>query len=149
MKLALGGILLLLLLVAVVYAALAGAFTKTVMAIYALCLVTVIGLGYFGGELVYGTKAPAGEEVKGLAAEGAMFFQQNCSLCHLADSTATKVGPGLKGVFKQSKFPISGRPVSDDNFRQILETPFSKMPSFGHLQEQDVEALIAYLKTLN
>jgi uncharacterized membrane protein len=148
MKLALGGILLLLLLVAVVYAALARAFTKTVMAIYALCLLTVIGLGYFGGELVYGTKAPAGEEVKGLAAEGATFFQQNCSLCHLTDSTATKVGPGLKGVFKQSKFPISGRPVSDDNFRQILKTPFSKMPSFGHLADEQVGALLDYLKTL-
>jgi uncharacterized membrane protein len=59
MKLILGGILLFLLLVAVVYGALAGAFTKTVVAIYALCLLTVIGLGYFGGELVYGTKTPA------------------------------------------------------------------------------------------
>jgi mono/diheme cytochrome c family protein len=148
MKLAFGGILLLLLLVAVVYAALAGAFTKTVMAIYAFCLLTVIGLGYFGGELVYGTKTPAASETSGLAAEGAQIFSQNCSACHHANSTATKVGPGLKGVFTQDKFPISGQPVSDDNFRRILKTPFSKMPPFGHLSDEQVSALLDYLKTL-
>jgi mono/diheme cytochrome c family protein len=148
MKLVLAGILLLLLILAAVYGALAGAFTKTVMALYALCLLTVVGLGYFGGELVYGTRAPAGEEVKGLAAEGTMVFKQNCSVCHLMDSTATKVGPGLKGVFKLDKFPISGRPVSDDNFRQILKTPYSKMPPFGQLSDEQVSALLDYLKTL-
>jgi uncharacterized membrane protein len=148
MKLVLAGILLFLLLVAVVYASLAGAFTKTVVALYALCLVTVIGLGYFGGELVYGTKAPAGEEVTGLAAEGSQVFNQNCSACHHTDSTAIKVGPGLKGIFKQDKFPVSGLVVSDENFRKQLKTPFSKMPPFGQLSDEQVDALIDYLKTL-
>ncbi len=148
MKLALGGILLLLLLVAAVYASLAGGFTKTVMAIHALCLLTVVGLGYFGGELVYGTKTPAASETTGLAVEGAQIFSQNCSACHHTDSTAAKVGPGLKGVFKQDKFPISGQPVSDDSFRQILKTPFSKMPPFGHLSDEQVNALLVYVKSL-
>lgn len=148
MKLVLASILLLLLLVAVVYAALSGTFTKTVVAIYALCLVTVIGLGYFGGELVYGTKAPAGEEVKGLAAEGASIFKQNCSACHHTDSTAIKVGPGLKGIFQLDKFPVSGLAVSDENFRKQLITPFSKMPPFGQLSDEQVNALLDYLKTL-
>ncbi|MGD9239160.1 MAG: c-type cytochrome [Desulfobacterales bacterium] len=147
MKLILGGILLFLLLVAAGYGALAGAFTKTVVAMYALCLLTVIGLGYFGGELTCGTKAPVGEDIKGRAAEGAMVYQQNCLACHHTDSTATKVGPGLMGIFKQTKFPISGQPVSDDNFRQILKTPYRKMPPFAHLSDEKVEALIAYLKT--
>jgi uncharacterized membrane protein len=148
MKLVLAGILLLLLLVAVIYASLAGSFTKTVMAIYALCLLTVMGLGYFGGELVYGTQTAAGIEIKGPAAQGAMVFKQNCSVCHNTDSTATKVGPGLKGIFKQDKFPVSGAPVSEENFRRQLKTPFSKMPPFGHLSEEQVNLLIDYLKTL-
>jgi len=147
MKLVLAGILLLLLLVAVVYAALSGTLTKTLVAIYALCLLTVIGLGYFGGELVYGTKTATRAETKGLAAEGAALFKQNCSACHFTDSSATKVGPGLKGLFAQDKFPISGRPVSDDSFRQILKTPYSKMPPFGHLADEQVDALLDYLKT--
>jgi len=147
MKLVLAGILLFLLLVAVVYAALSGTLTKTLVAIYALCLLTVIGLGYFGGELVYGTKTATRAETKGLAAEGAALFKQNCSACHFTDSSATKVGPGLKGLFAQDKFPISGRPVSDDSFRQILKTPYSKMPPFGHLADEQVDALLDYLKT--
>jgi mono/diheme cytochrome c family protein len=147
-KLVLAGILLFLLLFVVVYSALTGGFTKTVMALYALCLLTVIGLGYFGGELVYGTREPAAAETKGLAATGEQLFKQNCSACHLTDSTANKVGPGLKGIFALAKFPVSGRSVSDDNFRQILKTPVSKMPPFGHLSEEQVAALLDYVKTL-
>ena len=148
MKLALGAILLVLLLVAVVYAALAGAFTKTVMAVYALCMLTVVGLGYFGGQLVYGTKTPAAAETTGPAAEGAQVFSQNCSVCHHTDSNAIKVGPGLKGIFKQDKFPVSGLAVSDENFRKQLKTPFGKMPPFGQLSDEQVNALLNYLKTL-
>ena len=148
MKLVLAGILLFLLLVAAVYGALAGGLTKTLVAIYTLCLITVVGLGYFGGELVYGTGEPAAAKAPDLAASGEQLFRQNCSACHFADSTATKVGPGLKGVFKQDKFPVSKRSVSDDNFRQILMTPFSKMPPFGHLSDEQVDALLNYVKTL-
>ena len=148
MKLILGGILLFLLLVAAVYGALAGAFNKTVVALYGLCMLTVIGLGYFGGELVYGPKTTAVAEDADLVAKGAQVFEKNCSVCHHTDSTETKVGPGLMGAFKQPKFPISGRPVSDDNFRQILKTPIDKMPSFGQLPAEQVDALLEYLKTL-
>ena len=148
MKLVLAGILLLVLLMAVVYTALSGTFTKSVVALYALCLVAVIGLGYFGGELVYGTQTPAAAETEGSAADGALVFKQNCSACHHSDSSATKVGPGLKGIFKLDKFPLSGSAVSDENFRKLLKTPFSKMPSFGHLTDEQVDALLFYLKTL-
>ena len=150
MKLVLAGILLFLLLVAVVYAALSGTFTRILVAIYALCLLTVIGLGYYGGELVYGNgnKTSVEAAAKDLPAEGAALFKQNCSACHFTDSTETKVGPGLKGLFAQDKFPISGKPVSDDGFRQLLKTPYSKMPPFGHLADEQVNALLDYLKTL-
>ena len=148
MKLVLAGILLFLLLVAMVYAALSGTFTKILVAIYLLCLVTVVGLGYFGGELVYGTKTGTAAETEGLAGTGAALFKQNCTACHLTDSTATKVGPGLKGIFQQDKFPVSGLSVSDENFRKQLVTPFGKMPPFGQLSDQEVNALLEYLKTI-
>ncbi|MGD9362793.1 MAG: cytochrome c, partial [Desulfobacterales bacterium] len=119
-----------------------------VISLYMLCLFSVIGLGYFGGELVYGTKTPTAEVAEGPTANGAKVFQQNCSACHLTDSTATKIGPGLKGVFKADTFPVSGLAVSDDNFRKLLQKPLGKMPPFGHLPPEQVEALIAYLKTL-
>ena len=148
MKLVLAGILLFLLLVAVVYVALSGTFTKILVVIYALCLLAVIGLGYYGGELVYGTKTRAAAVTQTLAAEGAALFKQNCTACHFANSSATKVGPGLQGLFKQDKFPVSGQPVSDDGFRKLLKTPYSKMPPFGHLADEQGNALLDYLKTL-
>ena len=148
MKLVLGGILLFLLLVAAVYGALTGGLTKTLVAIYTLCLLVVVGLGYFGGELVYGTREPAAAKASGLAVTGEQLFKQNCSACHFTDNTATKVGPGLKGVFKQDEFPVSKRSVSDEHFRLLLKTPFNKMPPFGHLSEEQVDALLDYVKTL-
>jgi cytochrome c2 len=148
MKLVLAGILIVFLILAVIFGFFGETFSKFVISLYVLCLFSVIGLGYFGGELVYGTKAPAAGVVEGPAAEGAMVFKQNCSACHLTDSTAAKIGPGLKGVFKGDKFLVSGWPVSEDNFRKQLQKPFDKMPPFGHLPPDQVEALLAYLKTI-
>jgi uncharacterized membrane protein len=148
MKLVLAGILVIFLLLAVIFGLFGEAFSKIIVCLYVLCLLTVIGLGYFGGELVYGTKAPAVGVAEGPVAEGAVVFQQNCSACHFSDSTATKIGPGLKGIFKSEKFPVSGWPISEENFRRQLKEPFDKMPPFGHLAPEQVDALIDYLKTL-
>ena len=147
MKLVLGGILLLVLILAVVYGFLAKSFSKIILALYVLSLLSVVGLGFFGGELVYGNKMPAADAVTGPAAEGAALFQQQCSACHHADSTAVKVGPGLKGLFNLEKFPVSGTAVTKENFKRLLKAPSGKMPPFGHLSNEQVEALIAYLKT--
>jgi cytochrome c2 len=148
MKLVLAGILIVFLILAIIFGFLGKSFSKILISLYVLCLFSVIGLGYFGGELVYGTKAPAAGISEGPAAEGAMVFSKNCAACHLTDSTAVKIGPGLKGVFKGDTFPVSSWPVSEENFRKQLQEPFDKMPPFGHLTPEQVEALIAYLKTL-
>jgi uncharacterized membrane protein len=148
MKLALAGILIFFLVLAMIFGFFGKFFSNILVSLYLLCLICVIGLGYFGGELVYETKAPVTEISEGSPADGAMVFNQNCSVCHLTDSTATKIGPGLKGVFNADAFPVSGWSVSDENFRKQLKTPFDKMPPFGHLQPDQVEVLMAYLKTL-
>ena len=148
MKLVLAGILLFLLLVTVVYAALSGTFTKTLVAMYALCLLTVIGLGYFGGELVYGTKTTPEAKTTGLAAQGALVFKQNCSACHFPDRKDRKVGPGLLGLFKRSTLPDSGLPVSEETVSNQIINGGKKMPPFGHLKEEEIKAIIDYLKSL-
>ncbi|MBT8368831.1 MAG: c-type cytochrome [Deltaproteobacteria bacterium] len=148
MKLILAVILISFLLLAVILGFFGERFQKKIFTLYVLCLMTTIGLGYFGGEIVYGKRAPEGAEPEELAAKGAAIFEQNCSACHLTDSTATKIGPGLKGLFKRDKFPISGRPITEDNFRSLLKKPIAKMPPFGHLPNEEVDDLIEYLKTL-
>lgn len=120
-----------------------------VIPVYALSLLAAIGIGYFGGELVYGTKPSAGEVFANPAAEkGAALFNKTCSVCHFPDKTETKVGPGLKGLFQREKLPISGRPATDTNVRLTLKTPIDQMPPFNWLSEEQVDELIAFLKTL-
>lgn len=86
---------------------------------------------------------------EGLAREGGRLFNEKaCADCHYADSTDTKIGPGLKGLFKRDTLPISGWAVTEDNIRKQLKTPSRAMPSFASLPEEEVKAVLAFLKTL-
>jgi hypothetical protein len=76
MKLALAGILVIFLILAIIFGLLGQSFSKILISLYVLGVFSVIGLGYFGGELIYGTKAPAVEISERPAAEGAMIFKQ-------------------------------------------------------------------------
>jgi len=148
MKLGLAALLLILLTVAGIFGTPEKASAKKAGVYCFFCLLVVAGIGYFGGELVYGNRTAAKEMPKGLAAKGAELFRQDCSACHFTDSTADKIGPGLKGLFARDRFPVSGVPVSEENFRKQLATPFGKMPSFADLSPEQVAALLAYVKTL-
>ena len=48
------------------------------------------------------------------AAKGKANFEANCSVCHNADSTERKMGPGLKGLFKHDKL-ANGKAVNEAN----------------------------------
>ncbi len=147
-KLVLAGILIILVAIAISLTRKARAVTMGLVLMYAVCLVNVIVIGYFGGELVYGGKPAVAAKAEDAVSSGAAIFAQNCSACHFPDSTDTKVGPGLKGILQRETFPVSGLPANEESFRRQLTTPYSKMPSFAHLREDKVNALIAYLKSL-
>ena len=110
---------------------------KIAFALCLICTLNAVGLGYLGGEPVYAAKT-----------SGATVFQQNCSGCHFSDSTAKKVGPGLKGLFKNPKLPASGESASEQAVRETIVNGGKKMPPFKHLKQEDVTAVIDYLKSL-
>jgi mono/diheme cytochrome c family protein len=120
------------------------------LALYFLCLLACLGLGFFGGELVYGKRpAPLESPVAPPGIErGAALFQSNCAACHWTDSTETRVGPGLKGLANLSVLPTSKWPADDANLRRQIRTPFAGMPPFDQLSDEEVQALVGYLKTL-
>ena len=103
-----------------------------------------------GAVLVAGMMAQLNAQGKakpGDAAKGKDVFDQ-CSVCHNADSTETKVGPGLKGLFKMDKL-VNGKPVTEANVRDFINTGGNGMPAYAdQLSDQDKNDLIAYLKTL-
>lgn len=81
-------------------------------------------------------------------ARGRKVYDQNCLVCHQAYSSSDRNGPSLQGLYKK-KFMVSGQPVNDDRVRDITLMGKSKMPAYqGVLAEQQVEDLLAYLKTL-
>jgi len=72
----------------------------------------------------------------------------NCSVCHFHDSRDTKVGPGLAGLFKQDQLPKSGKPATEDVVRDQIVNGSGSMPSFKHLKQEEITAIIDYLKSL-
>jgi mono/diheme cytochrome c family protein len=80
--------------------------------------------------------------------KGKNLFDAKCKFCHSAFSTETIVGPGLKGILERNKLPTSGRPSTAENVIQQIKKPFSRMPSFEYLTDEEIADLIAFLNTL-
>ena len=102
-------------------------------------LLTLATLGLF---LAAGLPLNAADAKKGEAAF------ENCSVCHNSDSTETKIGPGLKGVFKREKL-VNGKPVNEANIKALITEGSGGMPPFGDsISPEDKDNIIAFLKTL-
>ena len=153
MKIMLAVVLLLLLPVAV-YASIKAPKALKTLAVYFLCVLLVVGLGYYGGELVFGKREPPAtaaesrERIPEVAAAGALAFSRMCSGCHYADNANFKMGPGLKGLFKKKALYGSGWPVTEANVKKQIVTPFGTMPAFSDMSDEELNAMLAYMKTL-
>jgi mono/diheme cytochrome c family protein len=81
-------------------------------------------------------------------AKGKAVFQQQCVVCHNAESTEKKMGPGLKGLYKQDKM-TNGKKPTDANVRAKIDEGGNGMPAYKDmLSEEEKSGLLAYLKTL-
>jgi mono/diheme cytochrome c family protein len=79
---------------------------------------------------------------------GRGLFGSRCAACHDPHSTRTIVGPGLQGLLRQPKLPVSGHPATAESIRFQLRQPLRGMPSFSYLSDDEMNDLIAYLNTL-
>lgn len=78
-KISLAGFLFLLLSIGMILVFTGREESKALLAIYLIAFFTVVGLGYHGGRLVFGGRAPAAP--LGLEA-GKRLFENNCMACH-------------------------------------------------------------------
>ena len=100
-----------------------------------------------GAALVAAVAAPAQKNAKGDAAKGKEAFEQ-CAVCHNAESTEKKMGPGLKGLFKRDKLN-NGKKVTEANVRSVIEHGGNGMPPYKEmLSDPEKDDILAYLKTL-
>jgi cytochrome c len=103
-------------------------------------LVTVLALTCASIPAIAGDK-------KGDPDKGKEVFQQ-CSVCHNADSTEKKMGPGLKGLFSRDKMN-NGKKPTEANVRAKVDEGGNGMPAYKEmLSDDEKDDLIAYLKTL-
>ena len=84
---------------------------------------------------------------KGDPEKGKELFQQ-CSVCHNADSTEKKMGPGLKGLFSREKM-ADGKKPTEANVRTKVDEGGKGMPAYKDmLTDEEKDNLVAYLKTI-
>src|SRR5262249_30610166 len=79
--------------------------------------------------------------------KGKEVFEQ-CGVCHNADNNEKKIGPNLKGLFKQEKM-TNGKKPTEENVRAKIDEGGNRMPAYKEmLNDDEKNNLIAYLKTL-
>ena len=92
-------------------------------------------------------KTAAGKS--GSPTKGKELFDQKCGLCHIADSEAKKIGPGLKGISKRGTFTVNNNKFTDESLKTWIENGDSLMPPFKEvLDDQQIKDVIAYVRTL-
>ncbi|HEY3739163.1 MAG TPA: cytochrome c [Bryobacteraceae bacterium] len=107
---------------------------------FAALAAAVVMLAVAGASTAKGAAA-------GDAAKGKEVFEQ-CAVCHNADSTEKKMGPGLKGLFKREKLN-NGKPVNEANVKAVINAGGNGMPAYADmLSDAERADVIAYLKTL-
>ena len=98
-------------------------------------------------------KKPVALASKGNPANGSSLFEKHCQTCHEVKSNKKKVGPGLKGLFKWPEHKMADGTVmtrhDEPTIRKQVEEGSSAMPPMkGVLSKQELDDLIAYLRTL-
>jgi uncharacterized membrane protein len=132
MKLILAIVLFVLLLVGILIGRRLDGKSIAVLIIYGLCVIDVIGMGYFGGELVYGAK---GSSTQKEFRVGEQIFRTNCSACH----------PNGGNTLVPDK-PITTSPklVDFSTFLGLIRDPTPPMPPFPETKISDKQCMELY-----
>lgn len=141
MKIALAAVLLVLLSVTLIAGRNPNTSTGVMNLLFTLCLINVLGLGYFGGQLVYEGRVPeAGESYSA----GRRIFINRCSGCHVNG-----------GNILYPNLPLRTAPQLESyrEFKDFIRNPrlptgeVGPMPAFkpDKLSDQQIEELYDYI----
>ncbi len=88
--------------------------------------------------------APSDDAVHGKE----LFASKNCALCHNADSTEQKIGPGLKGLYARGTM-ADGTKVTDESVTARIVNGKAPMPAYkDQMTDAEIKQVVEYLKTL-
>lgn len=81
-------------------------------------------------------------------AKGSELFQANCSLCHGTDLRGTQTGPPfLDPIYAPNHHPDEAFFAAVENGVQPHHWDFGPMPPQPAVSEEDVEAIVAYIRS--
>ena len=101
-KIGLAGFLFVLLSIGVILVVTGREESKALLAIYVIAFLTVGGLGYFGGRLVFGGRAPGAPPA---LQAGQRLFENNCMACHPNGGNAIMPQDIIIGSDRLKDFP--------------------------------------------
>ena len=103
-----------------------------------LALVAALGLSVGAAHAQLSADATHGKEI----------FESKCSICHSADTTDKKIGPGLKGLYARGTM-ADGSKVTDESVTERIVNGKTPMPAFKDtLSPAEIKQVVEYLKTL-
>lgn len=115
-----------------------------------LCAASLVLLSACGGQADENEISPEVEA-------GQRIFQANCSACHSTEKNVVLVGPSLAGISKHAGEVVEGLSAEEYIRESVLDPAAylnegyqNVMPAtFGQqLDEEDLDALVAYLLTI-
>jgi cytochrome c6 len=131
-KIALAGLLIIFLLAGVRIGRAEREKSAVTLGIYFMTLLTVGGMGYFGGSLVYGDRSAAIVDTYG---KGQSLYAAHCGGCHPNGGNSITPGRPVKGSSTLSDFKV---------FLQWIRHPAALMPPFPETVLSDAEARELY-----
>jgi len=75
---------------------------------------------------------------------GEQIFRHKCTMCHMVKGKGGQYGPDLTRVSAR----LSDRAIREKLERPKKGNPASRMPSFRTLPAEDMDALMAHIRTL-
>jgi uncharacterized membrane protein len=139
MKLGLAFSLIILLIAADVQGRMVQRKSRGFPTIYILCVLNVVALGYFGGELVFGTRRPGGSGTVKERQVSAEQFTKNCSSCHPNGGNVIKPNLPLRSAPQLTDFPTFLAYVRSPKARDGSETVMPPFPADRLTEEQGKE----------
>jgi uncharacterized membrane protein len=144
MKIGLAVSLLILLVIAVNLGRKAEKVATGVLLIYGLCLLNVTALGYFGGELVYGTKEPEKAVEAQEAKVSGDLFNKTCKACHPGGGNAFKANFPLKSAPQLANFETFLGYIRNPKARDGSQTIMPPFPA-DKISEQQAREIYEYV----
>ncbi|MFP4452002.1 MAG: c-type cytochrome domain-containing protein [Desulfobacterales bacterium] len=161
MKMFLTGVLTVLLLLGIILNTGLSTRPAALLVIYLFSFLTVIGLGYFGGEILYGKRVLQGssaETASAGASSSAVSFaevqtvlQNNCTNCHAGDKPPKNLNlSSYEKVMEGSeKAPvvIAGKPAESELIKRVKGISAPQMPPAGPgLSKSDIRILEKWIE---